>query len=612
MMITFNWLFTTSILLTSAGAPSPQGFEHFITRRGDTLYDGDKVYRFISFNVPCLHYIEDDMAFDRTMPFRFPDPYEIEDALETLQQMGGQVARTYTLSVRRSLDADIRPVHVLDPGQFNEEAFVALDHCLALANKHQIRLIIPLVNGPRWWGGADAYAAFHDKPADAFYTDPQCREDFQKTIAFVVNRVNTVTSVPYKEDKALLAWETANEPTCPPEWTSFAASAIKAMDTHHLVLDGFASPRLRPESLEDPAVDIVQTHHYEKNAPRIIQTIQRNRDAARGKKPYILGEFGFVTTAATRAILDTVIEEDITGALIWSLRRHYKDGGFFWHHEPGLGGDFFKAYHWPGFPSGEHYDETRLMMLMREKAFAIRGLPVPALEPPAAPYLLPIRDVGAISWRGSAGAASYRIERSESSQGSWDCIAYDVSDAQVQYHPLFCDQQAEIGKRYHYRVIARNQAGQSTPSNIVGPVTVKYHTLVDEFQNLSRLYHHSANLILHDSEARKFKEDCHRLGGPTDSFLIYCVPGPGRITGINLYAFAPEQDTDFAFFGSADGQTYQTIRLVRTDYLGGSNYYGYWIPSLYHTRELPEGTRYFKIQFKSQAQLSRMELAYTD
>ena len=43
------------------------------------LKDGDRVFRFISFNIPNLHYVEDDVRFDQPMPFRFPDAFEIDD-----------------------------------------------------------------------------------------------------------------------------------------------------------------------------------------------------------------------------------------------------------------------------------------------------------------------------------------------------------------------------------------------------------------------------------------------------------------------------------------------------------------------------------------------------
>ena len=99
--------------------------------------------------------------------------------------------------------------------------------------------------------------------------------------------------------------------------------------------------------------------------------------------------------------------------MIWSLRFHNNDGGYYWHHEP-YGGDFFKAYHWPGGPAGEPYDEARFMRIVREKAWRIQDRPAPALEVPAAPELFSVTDGGIVTWRGSTGAASYDYSGPES------------------------------------------------------------------------------------------------------------------------------------------------------------------------------------------------------
>jgi hypothetical protein len=91
--------------LMGSGAPATaaeQGFEHFVRREGDLLKDGDRAFRFISVNIPNLHYVEDDLRFDQSMPFRFLSDDEIDDALETVAQLGGQVVRMYALSVRKA------------------------------------------------------------------------------------------------------------------------------------------------------------------------------------------------------------------------------------------------------------------------------------------------------------------------------------------------------------------------------------------------------------------------------------------------------------------------------------------------------------------------------
>jgi hypothetical protein len=72
---------------------------YFITRAGDKLMEGDKEYRFISFNIPNLHLVEDNMAFEATNEWRFPDEFEITDALNTIKAIGGRAARTYVISI---------------------------------------------------------------------------------------------------------------------------------------------------------------------------------------------------------------------------------------------------------------------------------------------------------------------------------------------------------------------------------------------------------------------------------------------------------------------------------------------------------------------------------
>ena len=94
-----NIIFIISFVCLLAKGIVATEFQHFITCDGDRLMDGEREFRFVSFNIPNLHYVEDDMRFDRRISFRLPDEFEIDDALETIRQMGGQVARTYTLSV---------------------------------------------------------------------------------------------------------------------------------------------------------------------------------------------------------------------------------------------------------------------------------------------------------------------------------------------------------------------------------------------------------------------------------------------------------------------------------------------------------------------------------
>ncbi|TWT87353.1 hypothetical protein Mal64_28920 [Pseudobythopirellula maris] len=513
-------------------------FEHFVTRQGDQLFDGDKPVRFVSWNIPNLQSIEDAFSFLGESPWRWPNRYEIADALESTRQMGGTVVRTYVLSVKREGSDMGDHVHVLAPGEFNEEAFRALDLVLAEANRRGVRVFIPLVDEWHWMGGARQYEAFRGKPEGAFWTDPEVIGDFLKTVEYMINRRNTVTGQLYRDDKAIFCWETGNEITSPASWTKIVAAKIKELDANHLVMDGRSLKGVPPWSLEDPNVDIVTTHHYPGPGRDIPAEVRTAIAAAAGKKPYLVGEVGFLPTDEMREIFDDVIASRAVGVLGWSLRFHNRDGGFYAHSEPAAGGSY-KAYHWPGFPSGAAYDESGLLELMREKAHAIRGVEPGPLPIPEPAHLLPTDDVARLAWRGSTGATGYHIERAPTASGPWATIAHDVSDAAVYYRPLHADESAVPGSQYFYRVIAKNSAGSAAPSNVVGPVSCEHRVLVDELADDSR-YSEASGAVMRRGNARLTQEDSHCLTLEPGASVAYDVPSGLRSFVLHCFTTGPE------------------------------------------------------------------------
>ena len=99
----------------------------------------------MSFNVPNLHYIEDDWRFSSTLRYRLPNEFEIHDGLQTVRLLGGTVIRIYALSVQKPTDTPEIVRHVTGPGQFNEACFEALDRVLAGASELGIKVIVPFV-----------------------------------------------------------------------------------------------------------------------------------------------------------------------------------------------------------------------------------------------------------------------------------------------------------------------------------------------------------------------------------------------------------------------------------------------------------------------------------
>jgi mannan endo-1,4-beta-mannosidase len=280
----------------------------------------------------------------------------------------------------------------------------------------------------------------------------------------------------------------------------------------------------------------------------------------------------------------------------------------------------FKAYHWPGFAIGEPYDERRLLHLLRDRAHGIRGtfvLPdqsAPPLPRPAPPHLLKVSDGALLTWRGSTGADDYQIERSRETRGPWQVIATGVSDAQVQYHPLYSDETAYPHFSYFYRVVARNAAGASDPSNDVGPVTIDHHTLVDELWNDSRILLRQGMLTFRQNDARKFKEDCHRLAGEPGSAVVYHAAN--GIRKVRAFAFSRSNQPELAFSVSFDGRSFQQVNpsLESPAPPGDKDAYGSWNPLIYKVDLEPAhpGTPFLRIEFRGQTQIGRIEVEYGD
>jgi mannan endo-1,4-beta-mannosidase len=604
-------------LITSVGMADGRQ-ANFITRRGDQLFDGDRPYRFISMNIPNLIVQEDAYEFTKPNPWRWPDEFEIEDALESVRQMGGQVVRTYVLSVHRDGSDMGHVVDVERPGEFNEEGFRTLDKVIEIARRKKIRVIIPFVDQAKWWGGIGEYAAFRGKPADAFWSDPQIIEDFEATVKHLIERKNSFTGVAYRDEPAVFGWETGNEIFPTPEWTRQVAAYIKQLDKNHLVLDGKSLKGVPVESLDDPNVDVITTHHYPWGEDHDFRKPIREAQAlTKGKKAFFVGEFGFVETPHIASAIQEVIDDGSSGALLWSLRMHRREGGFYWHMEVGTGKNIYKAFHWPGFESGKRYDEKAVMSLVREKAFEIRGEQAPAIERPKAPKLLPIEKVSAISWQGSAGASGYDVLRARAAAGPWEKIATNVSDADVQYRPLFHDDRVKPGERYWYRVVARDAAGESEPSNIVGPVTANCGTLVDECDDLS-LTAATAGKVTETSEnARTVQEDCHRLAIEPGASVVYRVDG--AMGAWRVFSFAPARVL-LSCEVSRDGKEFHPVVVKSRAYSSGETVYGYSTPILVSGTAGGQDAKYLRISAPEKAQgsaqpeapvqLSRVEIEY--
>ncbi|KAI9138339.1 glycoside hydrolase superfamily [Paraphysoderma sedebokerense] len=147
----------------------------------------------------------------------------------------------------------------------NKNGLGALDRLVAAAKSRDIKLILVLTNNWEQYGGMDVYndwfkGNFHD---DFYDTASRQFEAYKNYTSALLNRVNHITGLAYKDEPTIFAWELANEPRCksddgdkkprkPKEykpstecnaqtitkWIDAASTHIKSIDSNHLVAIG--------------------------------------------------------------------------------------------------------------------------------------------------------------------------------------------------------------------------------------------------------------------------------------------------------------------------------------------------------------------------------------
>jgi mannan endo-1,4-beta-mannosidase len=225
-------------------------------------------------------------------------------------------------------------------GKFDESVLDGLDLILAEMGKRDMKAVVFFSNNWEWSGGFQQYLTWNDRVPEAmktrkltwdelrdvvsqFYNCAPCKENYNKQVNLVLNRINKYTKKKYTKDPTIMAWELANEPRPMrpvanadyKKWIADVAALIKSKDKNHLVtighegLMGTEDIKLFEEIHADKNVDYLTIHIWAKNwgwfkedkvaegFPNIVEKAtdyinQHLVIAQKLNKPLVIEEFG--------------------------------------------------------------------------------------------------------------------------------------------------------------------------------------------------------------------------------------------------------------------------------------------------------------------------------
>jgi mannan endo-1,4-beta-mannosidase len=249
-----------------------------------------------------------------------------------------------------SADGKLNPPILDRFGRYNESALAYLDRVVAEAGINGLKVILPLVNFEPAYCGMEWWTNVYGEPGEskqAFYCNPNIIAAYRAYVVTMLNRVNTVNGLEYRNDPAIMSIEVANEPhtvdnyeiagtidgackniadgkpgTIVHHWLGDTTTFVRSIDSNHLISTGEEGYRSDGDTskghgwvndgskgvdftrdIQLPNVSFATVHLYPDNwdipqqdfqswfVPEVIE--DRANIAHQAGKPIILEETGF-------------------------------------------------------------------------------------------------------------------------------------------------------------------------------------------------------------------------------------------------------------------------------------------------------------------------------
>lgn len=155
------------------------------------------------------------------------------------------------------------PALQTEPGVYNDQLLLGLDYLLLELSKRDMHAVLCLNNMWPWSGGFAQYLNWvtgedipYPPPAEGgqwlryinfagrFFKNEAAQQLYLDHVAVIINRINSLSGIPYREDPTIMSWQLANEPRAVlggrryRKWIRKTAAFIRQLDSNHLISIG--------------------------------------------------------------------------------------------------------------------------------------------------------------------------------------------------------------------------------------------------------------------------------------------------------------------------------------------------------------------------------------
>lgn len=255
-----SWTFRTKPDISNDEPPATSS-EFVSAQDGNFVLNGE-VFRFAGTNA---YYLPNYEKWD---------PGMVNRALNLFEDTGISVVRMWAFydgyDCGYSRNNPNENVIQTAPGEYSEEALQDLDRVIAKGKERGIRFILPFINYWNELGGVCQYntwagASNPSRNMEFFLNNEDTQRWYRDYIEMLLNRVNTVTGVKYKDEPAIFAWQIIAEgrnkgadPRIMRDWYQEIAQYIKSIDSNHMVATG-------EEGFDNGTPSVYQSHLYNSN-----------------------------------------------------------------------------------------------------------------------------------------------------------------------------------------------------------------------------------------------------------------------------------------------------------------------------------------------------------